>query len=453
MASLRDFGSIAQSISRTAAFTIITSLVLYGFYLIGLAIHNVYFSPLAKFPGPRLAAASPIPYTMQLFRGRLTHWVKELHDKYDSDVVRITPNDLSFINDSAWKDLYGHRPGHKPFQKDMFVYFPAPNGINSLLTANDSDHSRMRRLLSHAFSEKALKESQPLVQSYVDVLISQLRGQIRGPAQGKVDFTKWYNWTSFDIIGDLTFGESFDCLKDSQYHPWVRKLYDGIKAMTLASGLRRYPLLEKVLSVFIPKRDARQKHFDLVSDKLERRIKLGAERPDFISHILRHNDEKGLTRPELEANASLLIVAGSETTSTLLCGTTFHLMKNREALGKVTDEVRQAFRTQNEITLQSVSRLRYMLAVLDEGSRMYPAAHSGQPRRVPGGGDMVAGHWLPGNTGVRIDQHAAYQSARNFLDPQSFIPERWLDDPRFASDHKSVLQPFSIGARNCIGKK
>ncbi len=279
----------------------------------------------------------------------------------------------------------------------MFVYFPAPNGVNSLLTANDADHSRMRRLLSHAFSEKALKESQPIVQSYVDVLISRLHEQTKGTAQGKVDFTKWYNWTSFDIIGDLTFGESFDCLKDSAYHPWVTKVYDGIKAMTLTSGLRRYPLLEKVLCLSIPKRDARHKHFNLVSDKLNRRLQLGAERPDFISHILRHDDEKGLTRPELEANASLLIGAGSETTSTLLCGTTYNLLKNREALKRVTKEVRDAFRSGDEITLQSVSNLRYMLAVLDEGSRMYPAAHSGQPRRVPPGGDMVAGHWLPGN--------------------------------------------------------
>jgi cytochrome P450 len=44
-------------------------------------------------------------------------------------------------------------------------------------------------------------------------------------------------------------------------------------------------------------------------------------------------------------------------------------------------------------------------------------------------------------------------SARNFKDPQSYIPERWLDNnPQFASDNREALQPFSIGPRNCIGK-
>ena len=31
-------------------------------------------------------------------------------------------------------------------------------------------------------------------------------------------------------------------------------------------------------------------------------------------------------------------------------------------------------------------------------------------------------------------------------------PERWLDDPRYASDDKSVFQPFPVGPRSGIGK-
>jgi cytochrome P450 len=51
--------------------------------------------------------------------------------------------------------------------------------------------------------------------------------------------------------------------------------------------------------------------------------------------------------------------------------------------------------------------------------------------------------------------YAAYHSPSNFKDPDSFIPERWLPEGQeeYASDHKEVFNPFSIGPRNCLGKK
>lgn len=54
---------------------------------------------------------------------------------------------------------------------------------------------------------------------------------------------------------------------------------------------------------------------------------------------------------------------------------------------------------------------------------------------------------------VSVSHLAAYHSPSNFKDPEQFIPERFLDDPRFVDDSKTVLQPFSFGPRNCIGRK
>lgn len=49
--------------------------------------------------------------------------------------------------------------------------------------------------------------------------------------------------------------------------------------------------------------------------------------------------------------------------------------------------------------------------------------------------------------------YAAYRSRRNFKDPDAYIPDRWLGDPRFATDERDVFHPFSFGHRNCIGKR
>lgn len=59
-------------------------LVLWIIYLVGLAIYRLYLSPLAKFPGPKLAALTKwyeIYYEV-VQRGQFTFHFNELHEKY-----------------------------------------------------------------------------------------------------------------------------------------------------------------------------------------------------------------------------------------------------------------------------------------------------------------------------------------------------------------------------------
>jgi len=72
-----------------------------------------------------------------------------LHAKY-GEVVRTRPNELSFISENAWKDIYMHRQGQKQMAK------AGRSGGLSILNAPDDAHARQRRLLSHAFSERAV---------------------------------------------------------------------------------------------------------------------------------------------------------------------------------------------------------------------------------------------------------------------------------------------------------
>lgn len=48
---------------------------------------------------------------------------------------------------------------------------------------------------------------------------------------------------------------------------------------------------------------------------------------------------------------------------------------------------------------------------------------------------------------------ATQRSSLNFKKPNSFIPERFLGDPEFDLDKRHALQPFSLGPRNCLGRK
>lgn len=70
-----------------------------------LPIQRLYFHPLSKFPGPRLWAISRIPFAYYIVRGDLHFHFQTLHAKYGY-VVRVAPNELSYIAEDAYNDIY-----------------------------------------------------------------------------------------------------------------------------------------------------------------------------------------------------------------------------------------------------------------------------------------------------------------------------------------------------------
>ena len=143
----------------------------------------------------------------------------------------------------------------------------------------------------------------------------------------------------------------------------------------------------------------RDAHYAHVHDTVGKQLARGTERRDFVSHMLKKGEE--LSRAEIEPDCATLVLAGSETTATLLHGVTYHLLRNPKALAKTVAEVCGRFASDEEINLFSVAKLEYMLAVLNEASRMYPPVPQGLSRRILGKGDMAAGRWvLPGVSGL-----------------------------------------------------
>ncbi|KAL2371182.1 hypothetical protein RJ035_005150 [Blastomyces gilchristii] len=154
----------------------------------------------------------------------------------------------------------------------------------------------------------------------------------------------------------------------------------------------------------------------------------------------------------LSGNARLILVGGSETTATLLCGVTYLLLSNPQALAKLTAEVRSAFKSEDDINMNSVNELDYMLACLNEAMRVYPPVPLGLPRVIPKGGCQITGQFIPEDSVVAIHHWATYHNEKYFTDPFAFHPERFLGDPKFANDKRELLQPFHVGPRNCLGR-
>lgn len=340
-----------------------------------------------------------------VLRGQLPMVVQALHEQY-GEVVRITPDQISFTNPDAWKDVYGIRPGQPQRPKDKRMLSVGPNSIRSILHTDDYHHTRYRRALAHGFSEASLQRQEPIVKGYIDLLIRRLREQtkVRGGGGGggdaTVDMVRWYNFTTFDIIGDLAFGESFGCLDASEYHFWVAVIFSHFRTAVWANFLRRIPGGLWLMKLLVPRAVQRDKttQNQLTEAMVQSRIAKGSgDRPDFLSNVLKHQGtEKGMTVEELVSNSHVLILAGSETTATLLSGVTYYILTVPGVLDKLKAEVRGAFSSEDEITWSAVNQLKYTLAVLNEALRMYPPVPFGFPRVVEGEGAFICGRWVPG---------------------------------------------------------
>ncbi|KAJ5772901.1 hypothetical protein N7457_007797 [Penicillium paradoxum] len=430
-------------------------LTLLVVYMIGWTIYTLFFHPLSRYPGPKLAAITPMVHLLWDIQGKQHSTIKMLHDKY-GDVVRIAPNALAYRAASAWKDIYGHRKkGQRIFLKDPALYAPTPNGVNAIITANEDDHSRMRRLLTHAFSNKALREQEEILHTYADMFIEKLQGLIGSAASQNIDIAQWFNFTTFDLIGDLAFGEPFGCLSNSTYHWWVLIILDAVKASAYLKIFWFYPFLLPLVQVLVPKHliEKRESSFKLSVEKVRRRLALGTTRPDFTSYILKHaKDGKGMSPSEMDANSAVFVLAGSETTAALLSGCTYYLLCNRDKYTRLVLEIRGAFKKASDIRLSALVDLPYLNAVLTESMRIYPPIPSMLPRIVPQGGAMINDRYVPGNVSVSVSLYSAFHAASHFKNPETFAPERWMNEPEYDSDMKEAFQPYSYGPRNCLGQ-
>ncbi|KAK0370490.1 averantin oxidoreductase [Colletotrichum limetticola] len=176
----------------------IAFIITYQLYLI---FYNLFFHPLAKYPGPRLAAATPLWVIWSYYKGKTPWDLLDLHNKY-GPVVRTTPDGLSFINASQWKEIYGHKPsGELEFSKDP-KYHAGWKGEPVILNADRHYHGYIRKLFAHGFSEKALREQEPILQEYVDLLFHRLDSISQ--SEQPIDLVQWFNYFTFDFIGYLS---------------------------------------------------------------------------------------------------------------------------------------------------------------------------------------------------------------------------------------------------------
>ncbi|KAJ1707748.1 hypothetical protein CA14_004334 [Aspergillus flavus] len=446
--------------------------MLWGLCLAGLlltfilrAFYNVFLHPLARYPGPILWTSSVIPYQIALLRGTAHLHSAQLHERY-GPVVRVSPNELSYITAKAWTDIYGRRHPEQLKKHPDITSAPAGGTHGLANTPSDDDHARIRRLMVSGFSERGVRAQEEFFTVHIDRLITKIKetvfsrlGTTGTEDQDTIDLTLLFHATTFDIITDLAFGESADTLQKgtdwiSLTMPLARGRIMHIVASSYSSLI--IPIMRKLFPGIVP--NAAIQYFENTVASLDRRLAQGTgdnSRPDLLQPVLPHlNSPKGLSLGELQSTMRSLMIAGSETSASILTSAHYFTLSNPRIYRRLQVEIRSRFTTGDEINSVTVNQCKYLVAVLQETMRLWPAIAISLPRVTPPEGCEIDGSWVPGGTKVGVSQWSAYRSERNFARADQFLPERWLpegEEESFINDNRAAFQPFSTGPRNCLG--
>ncbi|KAI0552084.1 cytochrome P450 [Xylaria curta] len=386
-------------------------------YSFGWSVYSLYFHPLAKYPGPKLAAVSQVWFAWVWLSGHYPTTIQNAHRRYGK-VVRIAPNELSFDTIQAHRDIYS-TPSQKKklFIKDPTFYYNGDSVRVLFYEIDPTEHAWQRRLLAAGFSAKAMRNQEYLVHRYVDLFI--------------------------------TFSESFGAVESGKPHFWISLLRDGAHAAMLPALAQRMPLLRAILPYLISKSAIknRARHYAYTEETVRKRVRLQDEDPsretaDLFGPIIASGK---LDWASLVSLAQAMVIAGADTVSHTLTGATYFLCAAPTCLKALQDEVRGLGRY-DELTGDRLASLRYLNAVIEETLRMFPPIAFGLPRVSPG--DCVDGHFVPAGVTVSAPHWAVNHNETEWEDPWTFRPERWLVEGG-VSQPRSLA--FSTGPRACLG--
>ncbi|KAI1379801.1 cytochrome P450 [Hypoxylon crocopeplum] len=401
--------------------SIVSTIIL---YYVTLALYRLYLHPLARFPGPKLAAS-----------GQYTFKIAELHKQY-GPIIRISPYELH-VNDAAFFDtLYNRQEGvwHK---YDWSVDAFATKGA-TIWTADHTAHKNRRLPLSPFFSKVKVSNQQDMIMRHVEALFDRLSGF--AASRKTVDLGAAFTAFVRDVINEYIFGKHYNDLGKEDFDA-------GMVVAAQAGGLLWRTT--KFIRFFGPlMRSIPPQWIMAVSDPVMKEF--------FRFMIISINDTKNFMKAALPppeksferifGEKSTTTGAGFETTAAVIRIAAFHIYSDPKILQKLRAELAAA----PDHDWKTLEQLPYLTAIIMEAMRLAPAI-STRSSRIAQDKDLVYANWrIPAGTPVGMTIYLVHQNEEEYLEPKLFNPDRFMDPNPWQLGNKTFV-PFGKGKRNCIG--
>ncbi|KAL6863552.1 cytochrome P450 [Trichoderma novae-zelandiae] len=451
-----------------------------GVLLLGITttvLYRLFLHPLARIPGPRLAAVSNIWHAYHARNGHMFDLGRRLHREY-GEVVRVGPNELWCNSTEAFDKIYSSTRG---FEKSDFYLatslntpkidaFLRPHFVDSLDLLSERDMKRyrlQRRLIGRVYQTANVAK----FEAAVDGVIKQVIARLEALNGAEIDLKEWMHIIAVECLGASVLSWSPGLLKAGtdwgssahSYLGWRRKsvmgLFPTLTKLTLRSNLFEW-IFRDVWNLKYAASPNFRSFFPDVGKRISRRIKSALkpnapkdDRADLLADLIQlHKDKPEFTENYLRKMAMTNFGAGHETMASTLTSVFTMIGTHEDVQRRVRQEIRSAT---DAPSYAGTLQLQYLRAATREAMRLHPVLSMSLPRRVPDAGLYIHGYFIPGGTTVGCNPVALHRNADVVTgpDPEAYSPDRWLGGE--ASDTR-LMERYSLnwggGPRTCPGK-
>ncbi|KAJ5603009.1 hypothetical protein N7537_005965 [Penicillium hordei] len=367
-------------------------------------IYRLYFSPLAGFPGPRLAAATSLyeAYFDIVKGGKFMFELERLHDKYGS-ILRINPREIHIMDPSFYDTVYGG-PLNKRDRLPSFIQNGLP--LTTFETAPHGLHRKRRKLLSPFLSTQSVTALQPVIEERLDLVCSHLSGRV---GTGEVlDLHSLFASFAADVMSTYILGPAYSYAyldKAEITDEWKTNVNSIFEVLI---QLRHIPF------IFRPARKFPKIAAWLFPDfsgvhQFDKKTREGVKAVNYLPK------EKEFDR--LDNELHFLIFAATDAPSQVMAITLFHLLWNPETYQKLKDELDEAFPVLSEADWTKLKSLPYLAAVVKEGLRLSAVVTSRLPRIAPDEALQYEKWTIPPGTPVAMTIHSVLRSPEVCTEP------------------------------------
>ncbi|MGI5404658.1 cytochrome P450 [Streptomyces sp. CA-135486] len=312
---------------------------------------------------------------------------------------------------------------------------------NGLFTAAWADHRLQRRLVQPAFHPGRMA-------SYAAVMCEEIDGMLGSWQEGRaIDFGATLHALTVRVTTRTLFSTTIGGRAVADVQHCLPILLRGIyQRMTSPVGLlERLPTPQNRRF-----EQARGRLRAVIDETVQGCRRSGADHGDLLSTLVGARDEESgerFTDDELRDQVLTLLIAGTETTASVL-GWAFHLLaRYPEAEKQLHDEADRVLDGRLP-AFADLSALDFARRVLTETLRLYPPAWL--ISRMVTVETELAGQRLKPGASVLYSPYLLGRNPGLFPDPDRFDPDRWLPE-RAASVPRGAMVPFGGGSRKCIG--
>ncbi|RDL39232.1 uncharacterized protein BP5553_03572 [Venustampulla echinocandica] len=430
-------------------------------------------SPIKNIPGPFFAKFTNLWRFFDTWGGRPDLTQRILHERYGA-AVQIGPNMVSLSDPKLLRTIYNTKGD---FLKSNF-YRVNDTKVGSTIfqtvfgTQSNESHSAHLRPISKFYKMHNLLQYEPQVSRTIDQFCEHLDEQfIDGSNAGKTcNMDDWLLYFAWDVIGELTFSKPMGFMEKGCDFNGL--LADADKAQDYFAVVGQIPSLDHWLAKN-PVRPIGPPSFDHAAafcaqksiDRQKGTDGKASDQRDMLDDFI---GAMKLSPEQINDNgvvSALLvnIMAGADTTASLLRAVIYFALKNPSVVKKLQREL-DAAQLSRPVTYAAAKDLPYLDAVIKEAGRMHPGVGLVLERIVPSAGlTLTDGTVIPPGTIVGMNSWVVHQNKRVYgEDAASFRPERWLRDeakgeteeeflPRLLMMKQTDLS-FGAGNRVCLGK-